>query len=195
MAVIQRSEFALAINQIASERSVSVETIMDSIKSAILAAYKKDHVLEKDEDEESEMEGVEVTLNDNTGETKIVKDGKDITPPGFGRIATQTAKQVLLQNIREREKDAILAEYTKRLGTVVNGMILRFYGPTIIVDIGKAEAIIPQDERIPNESYFLNKKLAVYIKEIQEDEKRGREIVVSRTHNGLLDGLLKREVP
>ena len=195
MAVIQRSEFALALNQIASERSVSVETIMDSIKSAILAAYKKDHVLEEDEDEESEMEGVEVTLNDNTGETKIVKDGKDITPPGFGRIATQTAKQVLLQNIREREKDAILAEYTKRLGTVVNGMILRFYGPTIIVDIGKAEAIIPQDERIPNESYFLNKKLAVYIKEIQEDEKRGREIVVSRTHNGLLEGLLKREVP
>jgi len=195
MAVIQRSEFALALNQIASERSVSVETIMDSIKSAILAAYKKDHVLKEDEDEESEMEGVEVTLNDNTGETKIVKDGKDITPPGFGRIATQTAKQVLLQNIREREKDAILAEYTKRLGTVVNGMILRFYGPTIIVDIGKAEAIIPQDERIPNESYFLNKKLAVYIKEIREDEKRGREIIVSRTNNGLLEGLLKREVP
>src|SRR3989344_8834074 len=101
MAVIQRSEFALALNQIASERGVSVETIMDSIKSAILAAYKKDHVT----DEEDELEGVEVTLNDNTGETKIVRDGKDITPPGFGRIATQTAKQVLLQNIREREKD------------------------------------------------------------------------------------------
>lgn len=192
MAVIQRSEFALALNQIASERGVPVETIVESIKSAILAAYKKDHVTEENEEE---MEGVEVSLNDNTGETKIVKSGQDITPPGFGRIATQTAKQVLLQNIREREKDAILAEYTKRLGTVVNGMILRFYGPTIIVDIGKAEAIIPQSERIPNESYFLNKKLAVYIKEIQEDEKRGREIVVSRTHPGLLEGLLKREVP
>lgn len=192
MAVIQRSEFALALNQIASERGVTVETIVESIKSAILAAYKKDHVTEENEEE---MEGVEVSLNENTGETKIVKEGKDITPPGFGRIATQTAKQVLLQNIREREKDAVLAEYTKRLGTVVNGMILRFYGPTIIVDIGKAEAIIPQSERIPNESYFLNKKLAVYIKEIQEDEKRGREIVVSRTHPGLLEGLLKREVP
>ncbi len=191
MAVLQRSEFALALNQIASERGVSVETIMDSIKSAILAAYKKDHI----SDDEDEMEGITASLNESTGETRIVKDGKDITPPGFGRIATQTAKQVLLQNIREREKDAIITEYRKRLGTVVNGMILRFYGPTIIVDIGKAEAIIPQDERIPNESYFLNKKLAVYIKEIQEDEKRGREIVVSRTDNGLLEGLLKREVP
>ncbi len=195
MAVIQRSEFALALNQIASERGVPVETIMDSIKSAILAAYKKDHVVSEDEDEDKEMEGVSASLNENTGETKIVKDGKDITPPGFGRIATQTAKQVLLQTIREREKDAILAEYKKRLGTVVNGMILRFYGPTIIVDIGKAEAIIPQEERIPNESYFLNKKIAVYIKEIQEDSTRGREIVVSRTDPGLLEGLLKREVP
>lgn len=190
MAVIQRSEFALALNQIASERGVSPETIMESIKSAILAAYKKDYVTE-----EEELEGVSASLNENTGETKIIKNGQDITPPGFGRIATQTAKQVLLQSIREREKDAILAEYKKRLGTVVNGMILRFYGPTIIVDIGKAEAIIPQSERIPNESYFLNKKLAVYIKEIQEDERRGREIVVSRTHPGLLEGLLKREVP
>lgn len=195
MAVIQRSEFALALNQISSERGVPVETIMESIQSAILAAYKKDHVSVEDEDEEKEMEGITASLNDITGETKIMKDGKDITPPGFGRIATQTAKQVLLQTIREREKDAILAEYKKRLGTVVNGMILRFYGPTIIVDIGKAEAIIPQEERIPNESYFLNKKLAVYIKEIQEDTTRGREIVVSRTDSGLLEGLLKREVP
>jgi len=166
---------------------------MDSIKSAILAAYKKDHI--SIDDEETELEGIEVSLNENTGETRIVKDGVDITPPGFGRIATQTAKQVLLQNIREREKDAVLSEYKKRLGTIVNGMILRFYGPTIIVDIGRAEAIIPQEERIPNESYFLNKKMAVYIKEIQEDEKKGREIVVSRSDRGLLEGLFKREVP
>lgn len=193
MPVIQRSEFALALNQIASERGVSSETIMDSIKSAILAAYKKDHI--SIDDEETELEGIEVSLNENTGETRIVKDGVDITPPGFGRIATQTAKQVLLQNIREREKDAVLSEYKKRLGTIVNGMILRFYGPTIIVDIGRAEAIIPQEERIPNESYFLNKKMAVYIKEIQEDEKKGREIVVSRSDRGLLEGLFKREVP
>lgn len=75
------------------------------------------------EEEEAEKEAAKYSaeINSNTGETKITYEGKDVTPPGFGRIATQTAKQVLLQKIREREKDAIMAEYTKRIGTVVNG--------------------------------------------------------------------------
>jgi N utilization substance protein A len=196
MPAIQRSEFALALNQIAQERGVDPEIILESIKTAILAAYKKDHVPSTDEAETiEEADKYSADINSNTGETKIVYDGKDVTPPGFGRIATQTAKQVLLQKIREREKDAIMAEYSKRIGTVVNGMILRFAGSAIIVDIGKAEAIVPPNHRIQNENYYLNKKIAVYIVEIAEDEKRGREIIVSRTHPGLLEGLLRREVP
>lgn len=200
MPAIQRSEFALALNQIAQERGVDPDVILESIKTAILAAYKKDHIsqdqLPQDEEEQQvEAAKYSAEINPNTGETKIVYEGKDVTPPGFGRIATQTAKQVLLQKIREREKDAIMSEYTKRIGTVVNGMILRFAGSSIIVDIGKAEAIIPQSQRIQNENYFLNKKIAVYIVEIGEDEKRGREIIVSRAHKGLLEGLLRREVP
>ncbi len=197
MPAIQRSEFALALNQIATERGVDPEIILESIKSAILAAYKKDHVPVKPDVEEAEAEAEKYAaeINSNTGETKIMYEGKDVTPPGFGRIATQTAKQVLLQKIREREKDAIMSEYSKRIGTVVNGMILRFAGSAIIVDIGKAEAIIPPQHRIQNENYYLNKKIAVYIVEIAEDEKRGREIIVSRTHPGLLEGLLRREVP
>jgi N utilization substance protein A len=192
MAVVQRSEFALALNQIASERGVDPEVIVETIKNAILAAYKKDHVIEE-EDEEENDDSYEVSLDEGTGETRILKDGNDVTPPGFGRIATQTAKQVLLQKIREKEKDAIIEEYTKRIGTVVNGMILRFQGPVIVMDIGKAEAILPPNQKIPNESYFLNKKIAVYIVEINDDKKR--EIIVSRNHPGLIEGLLKREVP
>ena len=196
MPAIQRSEFALALNQIATERGVDPEIILESIKTAILAAYKKDHVqTDVDEDEAVEAEKYTSEINSNTGETKIMYEGKDVTPPGFGRIATQTAKQVLLQKIREREKDAIMAEYTKRIGTVVIGNILRFAGSAIIVDLGKAEALIPPNHRIQNENYYLNKKMAVYIVEIADDEKRGREIIVSRTHNGLLEGLLRREVP
>lgn len=187
MAVVQRSEFALALNQIASERGVDSSVILDTMKSAILAAYRKDN---PSEDEDTAFT---VDLNDNTGETRILKEGKDITPPGFGRIAAQTAKQVLLQKIREKEKDAIIDEYSKRVGTVVNGMILRFAGANIIVDIGKAEAILPQSQRIPNEQYFLNKKMPVYIMEISEE--KGREVVVSRANPGLIEGLLKREVP
>ncbi len=187
MAVVQRSEFALALNQIASERSVDPSVVLDTMKGAILAAYRKDNVV-PDED----VEKYSVELNENTGETKILKEREDVTPPGFGRIAAQTAKQVLLQKIREREKDAVIEEYSKRVGTVVNAMILRFLGPAIVVDIGKAEAIIEPSEKIPNEQYFLNKKMPVYIKLIDEEK---REIMVSRSDPGLIEGLLRREVP
>lgn len=187
MAVVQRSEFTLALNQIASERGVDPSVVLDTIKNAILAAFRKDHP-------DTEIEEYIVDLDAASGETRILKNGEDVTPPGFGRIAAQTAKQVLLQKIREKEKDAILEEYSKRIGTVVNGMILRFQGPNIIVDIGKAEAIIPPAHKIPNEQYFINKKMPVYIVEITDDIK-GREIIVSRTHVGLIEGLLKREVP
>lgn len=187
MAVLQRSEFALALNQVASERGVDPAVVLETIKSAILAAYRKDHP-------EIVLEEYEADLNENTGETRILHKGEDVTPPGFGRIAAQTAKQVLLQKIREKEKDAILGEYLKRVGTVVNGMILRFQGPNIIVDVGKSEAVMPPQHKIPNESYFLNKKIAVYIVEINE-EKKGREIIVSRSHPDLIEGLFKREVP
>lgn len=188
MAVVQRSEFTLALNQVASERGVDPDVVLDTIKNAILAAYKKDHPIEEEEEDKYAVE-----LDEKTGETRILKEGNDITPPGFGRIAAQTAKQVLLQKIREKEKDAIIGEYTKRVGTVVNGMILRFQGPVVIVDIGKAEALMPPNQKIPNESYFLNKKMPVYIVEISEE--KGREIIVSRNHPDLIEGLFRREVP
>lgn len=185
MAVVQRSEFALALNQIASERGVDPQVVLDTIKGAILAAYRKDNP-------EIDVEEYTADLNENTGETRILKDGRDVTPPGFGRIAAQTAKQVLLQKIREKEKDAIMEQYSKRIGTIVNAMILRFIGPAIVVDIGKAEALIEPPDKIPNEQYFLNKKMPVLVREIDEEK---REILVSRSHPGLIEGLLRREVP
>lgn len=188
MAVVQRSEFTLALNQVASERGVDPEVVLETIKNAILAAYKKDNPINEEEEDQ-----YSVDLDEKSGETRILHNDTDVTPPGFGRIAAQTAKQVLLQKIREREKDAVIEEYSKRIGTVVNAMILRFQGPNIIVDIGKSEAVIPPHHKIPNESYFLNKKMVVYIVEISEE--KGREIIVSRSHPGLIEGLLKREVP
>ncbi len=187
MAVLQRSEFSLALNQIASERGVDASVVLETMKGAILAAFRKDNPIS---DEEIDLYSVD--LNEDNGETKILKGKKDVTPPGFGRIAAQTAKQVLLQKIREKEKDAVISEYTKRIGTIVNGMILRFAGPTIIVDIGKAEAVIEPFDKIPNEQYFLNKKMAVYIRAI-DDERR--DIMVSRSDPGLIEGLFRREVP
>jgi transcription termination/antitermination protein NusA len=187
MPAVQRSEFALALNQVASERGVDVSVVLETVQNAILAAYRKDHP-------GVEVEEYKAVLDPNTGEAKIFNGDEDVTPPGFGRIAAQTAKQVILQKIREKEKEAIFTDYRVKIGTIVNGMVLRFAGSNIIVDIGKAEAIMPVSEQIPNEKYHLNQRLVFYLSEIREGPK-GEEIVVSRAQNGLLEGLFKREVP
>ncbi len=187
MPAIQRSEFALALNQVATERGVDVSVVLETVKNAILAAYRKDHP-------GTEIEEYIAELNPNTGEAKILKDGDDVTPPGFGRIAAQTAKQVILQKIREKEKEAILSDYKLRIGTVVNGMVLRFAGPNVIVDIGKTESVMPPTEQVQQEKYHLNQRLSVHLLEIRPGV-RGDEIIVSRSSNGLLEGLFKREVP
>jgi transcription termination/antitermination protein NusA len=187
MPAIQRSEFSLALNQVASERGVDVNVVLETVRNAILAAYRKDHA-------GVEVEEYRAELNPNTGEAKIFFGDKDVTPPGFGRIAAQTAKQVILQKIREKEKEAIFSDYRVKIGTVINGMVLRFAGPNIIVDIGKTEAIMPPQEQVPSEKYHLNQRLTFYLSDIREGMK-GDEIIVSRAANGLVEGLFKREVP
>lgn len=187
MPAVQRSEFALALNQVATERGVDISVVLDTVKNAILAAYRKDHP-------GIEIEEFNATLDQSTGEAKIFHKEEDVTPPGFGRIAAQTAKQVILQKIREKEKEAILSDYEVKIGTIANGMVLRFAGPNIIVDIGKAEGIMPPNEQIQNEKYHLNQRLTIFLSEIKEGLK-GKEIVVSRSAPGLLEGLFKREVP
>lgn len=187
MPAVQRSEFALALNQVCSERGVNPEVVLETIKAAILAAYKKDYGGQ-------ELETMSVEINPDSGEAKIFKEGKDVTPPGFGRIAAQTAKQVILQRIREAEKAAVIADYSVRVGTLVNGMVLRFDGPNIRVDIGKTEGLMPSQEQVPSERYRINQRLVFYIEGVRETH-RGQEVIVSRAHHGLVEGLFRREVP
>lgn len=182
-----RSEFSLALNQVATERGIDPTVVIDTIKAAILAAYRKDYGTK-------DLEELDVLINPDTGEAKIMKEEKDITPPGFGRIAAQTAKQVILQRIREAEKKAIISDYSTRVGNIVNGMVLRFDGPNVIVDIGKAEGVMPSQEQIPSEHYRLNQRLTFYIESIRQTT-RGDEVIVSRAHKGLVSGLFQREVP
>lgn len=185
-----KSEFALALNQICAERGIDPKTVIESIKQAILAALKRDLGLA----EEVELVGYSVSVNEETGAITVEKDGKDATPAGFGRIAAQVAKQVIMQRVREAEKDAIIDEYTDKVGTMVTGMILRFDGPNIVVDIGRGQAIMPTSEAIPNEFYRLNQRVAVYIKEIR-DTYKGKAIIVSRAAGELVSELFAREVP
>ncbi len=185
-----RSEFSLALNQVATERGIDPNVVLETIKAAILAAYRKDY----GDGGELELEQLTVELNGDNGEAKLFKDGKDITPPGFGRIAAQTAKQVILQRIREAEKQAVLADFQTKVGMILPGMVLRFDGPNVIVDIGRTQAVMPVSEQSQGERYHLNQRLTFYIEGIRETP-RGNEIIVSRAHKGLVEGLFKREVP
>ncbi|HSD98713.1 MAG TPA: transcription termination factor NusA [Patescibacteria group bacterium] len=187
MAAVQRSEFYLALNQVATERGVEMSVVLEAIENAILAAYKKDHP-------GTEVEDYTVKINQNTGEARVMHGSEDVTPPGFGRIAAQTAKQVILQKVREKEKEAVLADFSTKIGTIMSGTVLRFAGPNVIVDLGKSEAIMPVTEQIAAERYHQNQRLSFYLVEIREGLK-GQELVVSRAANGLLEGLFKREVP
>lgn len=185
-----KSEFALALNQICAERGIDPKIVIESIKQAILAALKRDLGLE----DEVALIGYVVNVNEETGAITVEKDGHDATPAGFGRIAAQVAKQVIMQRVREAEKDAILGEYEGKIGAMVTGMILRFDGPNVVVDIGRGQAMMPQVEAIPNEFYRLNQRIAVFIKEIRETYK-GKAIIVSRSAPELVKELFSREVP
>lgn len=192
-----RSEFLLALNQVASERNISLDTIIKTIEDALLMAYRKDRSLSG---EIVETEQFLAKIDPESGEAAIFKknedgsQGENVTPPGFGRIAAQTAGQVLRQRIREAEKKAVIEDFTQKVGSIVGGMVLRFDGPNIVVDIAKAEAIMPPQEQNPAEHYRLNQRLTFYIEGIRESA-RGQEVVVSRAHKNLVSELFKREVP
>jgi len=189
-----RTEFASALNQVCSERGIDPETVVETIKEAVLAAYKRDFNFE-----EGWEYGAEI--DPETGATRLFswQEGQEdkkkaITPPGFGRIAAQVAKQVLLQKIREAEKSALISEYRQKIGSLTNGMILRFEGPNIIVDIGKAEAVMPPIDQARLERYQPNQRLTFYVRTI-EDLGKGEQVVVSRANEGLVEKLFRREVP
>ncbi|MDO8487721.1 MAG: NusA N-terminal domain-containing protein, partial [bacterium] len=193
-----RTEFSSALAQIAHERNLDPQVVLDTIKQAILAAFKKDHP-----DKFNEEGEYDVTLDPQSGEAVIneVVDGKktNITPPGFGRIAAQTAKQVILQKIREAEKESIVAEFEKRMGSLVNGTVIRIIGGDVVVEIdagkhGRTEAVMPPAEQVYSENYRINQRLVMYLVGVR-DSLRGREIVVSRVNVELIKELFKREVP
>jgi transcription termination/antitermination protein NusA len=193
-----RTEFAQALKAIATERGLDANVIIDTIKQAIIAAYRRDA---KERGEETEEMDFDVEINPINGEAKVFawplekpEAKKDVTPPGFGRIAAQTAKQVIHQKIREAEKGAIMADFSDRIGSLISGMILRFDGPNVRVDIGRTEAIMPAEERIPNERLTANQRQTFLLKAIEETLK-GKELILSRADPLFVEKLFAREVP
>ena len=202
-----RTEFAQALKAIATERGLSADVILDTIKQAIIAAYRRD-AKERGEDVESMV--FEVELDSVTGEAKVFawsapedeegdpdehKDQrKDVTPPGFGRIAAQTAKQVIHQKVREAEKSSIMDEFSERIGSLISGTVLRFDGPNVRVDLGRTEGLMQASERVPNEHLAGSQRMTFLLKDIEETP-RGRQIMLSRADSEFVKKLFAREVP
>lgn len=185
------TEFTAALNQVASERNIKPEDVLATLKEALVAAYYKDNPELVEDDGE-----VSAVIDGESGEVKIMKNGKDVTPAGFGRIASQTAKQVILQKIREAEKESIANEYRELIGTIIQGYIFRIDRDTVIMDIGKTQAIMPESEQIRSERYSVNQKYKVLIKDVREDSKGfGSNIIVSRKDPQFIKELFAQEVP
>lgn len=193
-----RTEFAQALKAVANERGLDASIILETIKQAIIAAYRRDA---KERGEDVDTMDFDVEINPVNGEAKIfawplekTEEKKNVTPPGFGRIAAQTAKQVIHQKIREAEKGAIMDEFSGRVGNLISGMILRFDGSNVRVDIGRTEAIMPASERIPTERLSANQRLTFLLKAIEEGPK-GKDIILSRADPVFVEKLFAREVP
>ncbi len=204
---VARTEFAAAIAQIANERNISPESIIDGIRQALVSAFRKQFgpldedfhylaVVDADSGESRIMKYPVLDRDEETNEpTKWdEKKGEDVTPAGFGRIAAQTAKQVILQKIRESEKQQVISDYAEKIGEITNGQILRMDGKMVIIDIGRGQGVMPPEEQMRGEFYRLNNRVSVYIKEIR-DTFKGKSIIVSRADKELVSKLFEREVP
>lgn len=195
---LPKTEFAAAVAQIAGERNIDIQSILDSIEFGLISAYKRDqkeHGLIVSEEAQFEVE-----LSPETGSFKVyeVQDDKrtDVTPPGFGRIAAQTAKQVIDQKIHEIEKETIIAEYKKKTGSLISGIVIKSDPYKTTVSIGKTEGVCPKEEQIRNESLIPGAKKLFLLKEIVREEESGRSnIILSRRDPDFVKELFAREVP
>ena len=188
-------EFLDALGQIARDKGISVETLLDALANALVAAYKR---------RPNAAEEAVVTIDPESGEIRVygqeldeegnVVNEWDDTPDDFGRIAAQTAKQVILQRIREVERDQKYEEYAGKEGNIVTGIVQQTDNRYTLLDLGKVEALLPQAEQVSYERYEHGTRLKAYIVEVRKTTK-GPQIVVSRTHPGLILRLFELEVP
>ena len=211
-------QLTLAVRTIADEKNLPEETVLDVIEQAIAAAWRRDNG-ERDQEVRAELNvnsgtavvyvgrevvdevgspAHEITLEEaraikpDAELGDLIEDKHDVE--SFGRVAAQTAKQVVLQRLREAEREVVLAEYEDKIGTVVNGIVQRVEPRVVRVDIGKASGIIPQSEQIQGEYYNVGARIKVFIKDI-ERENRGPQLILSRGNELFIEYLFRQEVP
>ncbi len=218
MEEINVKQLVLAVHTIAEEKNLPEETVLSVIEQAIAAAWRRDHG-ERDQEVRSELNINDGTANvyvsrevvDEVGSPAVeisLKDAKKIKKDAvlgdrieemhevtsFGRVAAQTAKQVVLQRLREAEREVVLEEFEDKIGTVVNGTVQRIEPRVVRVDLGKASGIIPQSEQIQGEYYTIGSRIKVFIKNIERDN-HGPQLILSRANEQFVEYLFRQEVP
>ncbi|ADJ25832.1 transcription termination factor NusA [Dehalogenimonas lykanthroporepellens BL-DC-9] len=213
-----KSDFLLAITQLSAEKNLSKEVVLAAVEAALVSAYRKESFTpnqniqaeldtmtgkikvwaEKKVVEKVTDRRIEVTLDEarkvnpsiQLGEPVLIED----TPHDAGRIAAQTAKQVILQRLHEAENTAIVDEYAGKAGDIVSGVIQRVEPKQVIIDLGRAEAVMPPSEQVYTERYRPGQRLKVFLVEVATTIK-GATVIVSRSHPGLLRRLFEMEIP
>ncbi len=181
-------ELLAIIEQIEREKGIKKEVLIEAVESALLSAAKR--VIDLKPDEELKVE-----LDRNTGKIRAHRNGEEVTSIDFGRIAASTARQVIIQKMREAEKDVVFNEFQGRVGEIVSGTVYRFEKGNVIIDLlGKAEGMLIKREQSPKEEFKQGQRIRAFLLDVKK-EARGAQIILSRTHPNLVKKLFELEVP
>ena len=215
---IDNKELILALEDLEKEKGIKKDYLLESIETALVTAYKRNFdssenvKVEMDEKtgatyvysvkevvEEVENPVTQIELKEAKKINKTAKVGEvvnvEIVPKNFGRIAAQTAKQVIVQKIREAEREVLYTEYSDRKGEIVSGLIQKADKGIVIMDLGKLEGLMPSKEQIPTEKYRVNDKIKAYVVDVDRGEKGAPQVIVSRSHPDFVRKMLEIEIP
>ena len=218
MKAIDNKELILSLEELEKEKGIKKSYVIEAIETALVTAYKRNfdslenvkvdidkqtgatHIYAiKDVTEQAKDEATEISLEDAHKINKELKIGEqvdvEIVPKDFGRIAAQTAKQVIIQKLREVEREVIFNEFNERKGEIVSGLIQKADKNIVIMDLGRLEGIMPTKEQIPTEHYHVNDKIKGYVLDVEKGQKGAPQVIITRSHPDFVRKLLELEIP
>ncbi len=184
---MESGELLGILEQLERDKGINKTVLIEAVEAAIASAAKKLWTVDKNEE-------VKAVLDPKSGKITVFSGDQEVRSSEFGRIAAQTAKQVVIQKIREAEKDVVFSEYQVRIGEILSGGVYRFDRGSIIVDLGKTEAYIPKKEQSPKEEFRQGERIRAYVLDVRRENK-GPQVILSRAHPNFIKRLFQLEVP